>query len=36
VADAPERPRWNEDSFFKRFASAPGASAPGAGGAATP
>ncbi|WP_309895483.1 M28 family metallopeptidase [Archangium sp.] len=20
VADAPERPRWNEDSFFKRFA----------------
>jgi Zn-dependent M28 family amino/carboxypeptidase len=23
VADAPERPRWNDTSFFKRFASAP-------------
>ncbi|TPE61585.1 M28 family peptidase [Sandaracinobacter neustonicus] len=23
VADQPERPRWNEESFFKRFAKAP-------------
>jgi Zn-dependent M28 family amino/carboxypeptidase len=28
VADAPERPRWNDASFFKRFAQAP---APAAG-----
>ena len=34
VADAPERPSWNEDSFFKRFAGAPGAGAPGVSGGA--
>jgi len=31
VADAPERPRWNEDSFFKRFARTQAAPAPAAG-----
>ncbi|MGZ3461376.1 MAG: M28 family metallopeptidase, partial [Archangium sp.] len=29
VADAPERPRWNESSFFRRFAKAEGQSAAG-------
>jgi Zn-dependent M28 family amino/carboxypeptidase len=23
IADAPQRPRWNDTSFFKRFAAAP-------------
>jgi hypothetical protein len=30
VADAPARPAWNPDSFFRRFAAKPAGAAPGA------